>query len=218
MSLRQTRWLLRGLIVLLWTAAAAAIVGSLVRDESAREPLVVATAEPATLVDGSTPEVADLSAVWSRPLRGPLVDPPPPKPRPKPVAPVVVAPKPPPAPKPKPPPPPPPKPDVTLVGTIIEADRPLAILSDATGRIDMKGPGQEFALEPPGVRLKSVDDASAVVTYRDHDTRLKLAGAAAKPKETRGARPRPSRSQPTAPADILKMRRRMRESTNSSSR
>ena len=221
MSFRQTRWLLRALIGSLWLGAAAAVGWAYVAGQTEREELVVATPRAASPTASEPREAVSFERLWDRPLRRPLVDPPPPPP-PKPVVVTPPEPKPKPPPKPAPkPPPPPPKPEVELVGTIIEAERPLAILVDASGRIDMKGPGQEFDLRPGGVTLKSVDDRSAVVMFRDQETTLTMADerprsragkTEGKANRRRSREPRPTQPPPqprVSPTDILKMRRGM---------
>ena len=128
--------------------------------------------------DGPEDPAGDLTGDWwSRPLRGPLVDPPPvvavappPQPPPKPMS------QPQPAPRPTPKPVAKPDPKLKLVGTIVEDGRPVAIAMDAEGTIDLKRPGQQFDLKPEGVTLKSVRKGAIVVSYQNADRELTLPG------------------------------------------
>lgn len=110
----------------------------------------------------------------ARRLRRPLVDPPPPR----------VA-KPAPREKPKPREPKP-KLALTLVGTIIEADQRLAIVSDESGNFDIKGPGESLQLEPAGVRVETVDAERVTLQYRGSRSEIEL-DRSAKPQRAGGS-------------------------------
>lgn len=111
-----------------------------------------------------------------RPLRGPLYDPPPPPaPAPKPVVPQ----------RREPTPPPPPPLELTLVGTIIEPDQSLAILSDATGNFDVKGIGEPLELSPEGVTLQTIESEQVTLQYRGRKSTVQLDRS--KPKKAKAA-------------------------------
>jgi type II secretory pathway component PulC len=95
-------------------------------------------------------------------LRHPLTDPPPPKPRP--VAPRVVAPA----------PQPPPKLQLTLVGTIIESGKSLAIIADSQGAFDVKGVGESLELSPAGVSVQRIDSEQVELQYQGKTSTVKL--------------------------------------------
>ncbi len=95
-------------------------------------------------------------------LRHPLTDPPPPKPRP--VAPRVVAPV----------LQPPPTLQLTLVGTIIESGKSLAIIADSSGDFDVKGVGESLELSPAGVSVKRIDSEQVELQYRGKTSTVKL--------------------------------------------
>ncbi len=119
----------------------------------------------------------DFADVWSRPYQRPLVDPPPPAPvpLPKPAAPVRQAPQP-------VPPPAPPDPQVQLVGTIIEQGRSIAIITDQTGKIDMKGEGETLNLSPGDIRIDRIDSQEVAVTYCGHQLTLTMQKSSSAPK------------------------------------
>ena len=74
--------------------------------------------------DGSTPTLEQFQAVWDKPLRRPLVDPPPttdPKPPPRPTAPPLTA---------------------KLIGTIVEGDHATALFALPDGSIELKDEGE----------------------------------------------------------------------------
>jgi hypothetical protein len=107
------------------------------------------------------------SPLAMRSLRGPLYDPP------------TVAQRP-PTPAPKPPPTPPPrvesKPrlDLRLVGTIINADRSVAIVSDASGNLDVKGRGETLELSPPGITIDAIDSQAITLSYQGRQSTIEL--------------------------------------------
>lgn len=186
MSPRRIRRSLQAATACLWLGmgafgywAVTDVPGSL--DAEADE---VAVSRPRdTNAQSSTQSVAiDLAnPVWSRQLRGPLVDPPP-KPKPKPAVVARPAPKPRPVVKPTPrvTPKPPPTPTVTLVGTILEEGRSMAVIMDAEGQIDLKPEGGILDLKPDGVRVERIAADTVLVSYQSHETRLKLKAGRAK--------------------------------------
>ncbi|MEM9588661.1 MAG: type II secretion system protein N [Planctomycetota bacterium] len=100
----------------------------------------------------------------ARRFQRPLQDPPKPAP-PKPRAEPRVS---------KPQPAPRPSLNLSVVGTIIDQQDRLAIVSDATGKFDVKAVGESLELEPKGVQIESIDAESVVVRYRGTETVLKL--------------------------------------------
>ena len=88
----------------------------------------------------------------AKPLRAPLYDPPPaPAPTKKQSVPAA--------------PPRQSKLDLTLVGTIIEKNGSVAILSDASGEFDVKGIGELLELTPPGVTVESIESEQVTLQY-----------------------------------------------------
>jgi len=175
MPLRQTRLLLR-LTTLLFAAATVAVVWWVWPsvDETSPTHMTEQVGEPLaeTAAETTTIATADFDALWDRPLRRPLYDPPPP-PQP---APVVKRPKPAPR-KTEPRPSPPPKLDMRLVGTILESGRSMAIVADAAGKIDLKGAGETLDLEPEGVRVESINAESVTVSHNGREQMLKITKA-----------------------------------------
>lgn len=96
-------------------------------------------------------------------LRGPLYDPPS-----APAAPVE-RPKPTPAPTPQQP-----KLDLTLVGTIIEANQSIAILSDSSGQFDVKGIGESLELLPAGVTVENIEAEQVTLQYQGRRSTVQL--------------------------------------------
>jgi hypothetical protein len=107
-------------------------------------------------------------------------------------------------PKPKPPPPPPPQPkpvvarqpksprvkqallDWTLEGTIIDSDRSVAILTDASGRTDIRRKGEQVDLSPPGVLVRKIESDAVTLEIGGGKSTLRLqqsfaTGASGKP-------------------------------------
>ncbi|WP_182866113.1 hypothetical protein [Stieleria mannarensis] len=117
----------------------------------------------------------DLSLRLLRPLYDPP-KPPPPKPQPKPES--VVERNPPPARA--------PRLDWTLTGTIIDADRSVAILTDATGKTDIRAAGELVELLPAGVLVRTIDSQKVTLELRGTESTLRLkpsfqSGGAANP-------------------------------------
>lgn len=102
-------------------------------------------------------------------LRRPLTDPPPPKPRP---APRQAAPT----------PPPQPTLGLTLVGTIIDPVKSLAIIADAAGQFDVKGVGESLELTPAGVSVKRIDSEQVELQFQGKTSTVKLNRDRRKPK------------------------------------
>ncbi|MCO8121762.1 hypothetical protein NHH03_08440 [Stieleria sp. TO1_6] len=115
---------------------------------------------PDTDSDNNAP--ANLSLALQRPLYDP--PPPPPKPRVKPPAarPVVT-----PVAK-------PPRLEWTLVGTLIQSGRSVAILSDATGKTDIRGAGEQVELSPTGIVVSKVESDQVTLEVNGKPTTLRL--------------------------------------------
>jgi hypothetical protein len=117
------------------------------------------------------PQVVQIdAALVSRSLRGPLVEPPPmvaaaamntappraaPRPRPRP-RPVVS------------------RPSLVLAGTILTSDKKSAIISDASGKFDVKSVGETLELVPAGMIVQSIESDVVVVLVQGQETRLQL--------------------------------------------
>ena len=100
-------------------------------------------------------------------LQQPLYDPPqppPPKPKPQP-KPVVVR---------NPPAVKAPRLDWTLTGTIIDSDQSVAILTDASGKTDIRGAGEVVELSPPGVLVRKIDSEKVTLEVRGAESTLRL--------------------------------------------
>ncbi len=95
-------------------------------------------------------------------LRRPLVDPPPPTPQPIQPRPTVPASA------------PPPTLQLTLVGTIIESGKSLAIIADASGAFDVKGVGESLELTPAGVSVKRIESEQVELQFAGKTSTVKL--------------------------------------------
>ena len=98
-------------------------------------------------------------------LRGPLYDPPPPPPAP----PVRPRPRPQPAPR-----TPKPRLQLTLVGTIIDAQQRFAIVADATGEFDVKGVGEDLDLQPSGIRIERIDAEKVTLNFQGTPSTIEI--------------------------------------------
>jgi type II secretory pathway component PulC len=96
-------------------------------------------------------------------LRGPLYDPPPPAPRQSPV--VIPQPSPPPVQKSLP---------LSLVGTLIDDQQSLAIVSDASGKFDVKGVGDALELTPAGVQIQEIAAEQITLRYQGNVSTIRL--------------------------------------------
>lgn len=107
---------------------------------------------------------ADANAAdFSLSMQRPLYDPPKPKPAPKPRSkPVVVR-------QPKQP-----RLDWTLVGTIIDSGRSVAILTDASGKTDIRGQGEEVELSPSGVLVRKIESDAVTLEIGGDKSTLRL--------------------------------------------
>lgn len=118
--------------------------------------------------DTASPATARTQVDLSLPLQQTLYDPPPPPPKPKPTPkPAVVR-------KPKPSPPPALRLDWTLLGTIIESKRRVAILVDASGKTDIRAIGEKVELAPGGVLVRNIDSETVTLEHRGSRSTLRL--------------------------------------------
>ena len=120
---------------------------------------VVAKAQQADVEDTTriNQQIANLD------LRRPLVDPPPPKPRevtPRPTPPAPVRPA--------------PRPALTLVGTMVESGKSMAIIADASGNFDVKGVGESLSLSPTGVTVERITSEQVDIQLNGSTTTLTI--------------------------------------------
>lgn len=64
---------------------------------------------------------------------------------------------------------------IQLLGTMIEQTQALALFSDGTGSLDVKGIGQPLNLAPPGVQVESIQPGIATLRYQGKAIKLELA-------------------------------------------
>jgi len=64
---------------------------------------------------------------------------------------------------------------IMLVGTVIEANKSLALFRDGLGYFDMKGVGEPLELTPAGAQVANIEPGLATVRYEGRDVRLELA-------------------------------------------
>lgn len=166
MDVRTQRRVLATVAGGLFVSTAAVVVWSLAEiDDSSPVSQSGPTREfPGRIeVDPRAPRRDDFGAFQR--LRQPLYDPP----------------APPPARPPQPPPPavtPVPQPssrlDVTLVGTIIEAEQSLAILADSTGKFDIKGVGESLELSTEGITVQDIASEQVTLQYQGRRSTVTL--------------------------------------------
>ena len=182
MTLRQQRFALYLASVAVCVTAVATVGWLVTRSPGNESSLaVVERTVPLAEVDAGPAASPSIDpTVWQVRLRQPLVDPPPVDPTPVVVTPEPVSPPTPvavtikPAAKPKPPKPQAPPLGFVLVGTILEADRPVAIVEDAAGTVDLRKPGETFELDPGGVYLSAVGEQTASVVWNGKARTLRL--------------------------------------------
>lgn len=117
-------------------------------------------------VEDDASQYVSTSEMAMRSLRGPLYDPPP----------MAQRPTPPPQPPPQSPPRVEPKArlDVRLVGTIINDDRSVAIVSDASGKLDVKSRGETLELSPAGIVIDTIDSQTVTLSYQGRQSTIEL--------------------------------------------
>lgn len=178
MNVVQQRRILSGLAIGFLALSGLVIAWATSDLPSAAAPVSQLARSLSTNQTSQDAEQADPLELASRPLRAPLYDSPPPPPRPP--APVVEK-----RPPPRRQPTPQPKLQLTLVGTIIDADERLAIVSDPAGQFDIKGIGEALELEPPGVRIRQIDAEQVTLEYQGNKSVVELDRTARPPDLTR---------------------------------
>ena len=164
MSVRQTRLLLNVMTTLLFAVTGGVFWWAMQPPaESSAAPWTPPEPQQADAGPSQSLDAESFADLWDRPLAGPLYDPPPVDPKPAPPV------------QPEPEPEPEPTPlEVRLVGTIIEAGRSMAIVTDASGKIDLKQVGGVLDLEPPGIRVDQIEAETVTVSFQGAQSRLKM--------------------------------------------
>ncbi|MGB7325361.1 MAG: hypothetical protein WBD31_10860 [Rubripirellula sp.] len=143
------------------------------------------TAPVVIAIDENPGEKVPLSTdVALRSLRSPLYDPPPPAPRPAPVQST-----------PKPAVPRPvavPKLGLVLVGTIIDPNGSVAIMSDAEGKFDIKAIGEELDLKPAGVTIDEIESELVTLSYQGSESTVRLQRSVPSANSSGGGNQRPN--------------------------
>jgi len=119
---------------------------------------------PSPAEESARPAFEGDSQMLALSLRRPLVDPPPQRQTPPPPPPPVVRETPPRKPLAAP------KLEFTLLGTIIDSQRRLAIIADPTGNFDIKGVGETLELSPLGVAIEQIESDQVTLTYEGQQT------------------------------------------------
>lgn len=178
MELQRQRHYLTITTVCLLLFSAAIVLWSVSNvDESSPQSSNVQPGQTATSEVSRVPELTIPTAMTQRQLRGPLYDPAPvPVSPPKPKSPVVPRPK------------TDPIRDLSLVGTIIESNNSLAIITDANGGFDVKGVGEILELAPDGIVITSIQSEQVTLKHQDKTTTLSLERKQKKNKSTNGNR------------------------------
>ncbi|WP_146513043.1 hypothetical protein [Rubripirellula amarantea] len=162
MNTKTQRHLLTGLAAGFVLATAAAVYWSLGSIDINAESRSSSRQNSVDKVPLREPSADEFDATLAnRSLRAPLTD-----------SPKVVEPR-------KPPPPRPvverdPVLRLTLVGTIINAAERIAIISDQTGKSDVKGVGDSLELSPAGITIKSIDSNVVTLEYRGTRTTVEI--------------------------------------------
>lgn len=193
MTVRATRQLLNALAavcavsvvgVAFWAIQPAAVAEP--------EPLKLRTASHSSSAEKRTKVTsASLLAAASAPLRRPLIDPKPSttqtRPKPSQTRPVTRT----------------VNPRLTLVATVIEAGRNVAIISDARGRTDLKGVGEKLQLLPSGATIQEIKSDRVTIEFQGRRIPLRLVGnvRGGIPSAPRSMNPQNS-ERPEAPAFI----------------
>jgi hypothetical protein len=168
MSVRSKRRLMDGLSAGFLAATVGAVSYGLQSPEINAQTNKVVLAASGQENSGAIPDkIEQLLAATTTRLQRPLYDPPksrtvrkmarpvpPAIPTPKPVAPGV---------------------DLQLLGTIVEFDRSLAIVADATGAIDQKRIGDTLDLRPPGIVIEAIQSGEVVVSHRGKRLTFRIA-------------------------------------------
>ena len=128
-------------------------------------PLAPQSVRQPTSLMQPTPRSGD-PPILSLNVQKPLYDPPKPPTTPRPPKPAVVRTSPPPAKQ--------PGLNWTLTGTLIDSDRSIAILTDATGKTDIRRAGEQVELSPPGVLVRKIGSDSVTLQIGGSESTLRL--------------------------------------------
>jgi hypothetical protein len=164
MELRQQRQYLTLATACLLAFSAAVVFWSVsaITESTPNSPIVPSREIPDSETTSKS-AFAIPAAMTMRQLRAPLYDtePDPPSP-PKPIRPA--------APRPKTVP----KLQLTLVGTILESGKSLAIITDINGRFDVKGVGETLEIDPNGIVITNIQAEQVTLMHRSQPTVLTL--------------------------------------------
>ena len=153
--------------------AAAAVVWSVSTIEASDQSITTGR-EPnrgSGLAEQPSLDQTPIAEMATRLLRPPLYDPPVKTPTPEIVKPPSLRPR------------PTPKLDLTLVGTIINADQSLAIIADASGQFDVKGVGESLEISPEGIVIAQIEAEQVHLNYQGQSAQLQLDRSKAKNKK-----------------------------------
>ncbi len=64
--------------------------------------------------------------------------------------------------------------DLKLVGTIIDDQQSVAIVTDASGSFDVKSSGETLELIPPGVTIQSIEAEQITLNYQGRESTIQL--------------------------------------------
>ena len=178
MELRRKRQHLTSATIAVLLVSAAVIHWSLAKINEPESRTTDTSPNVSSTEDTTNTKTVSLSkALTKRQLRAPLYD---------------HEPKPPPAAKPAPPPQQrqkaTPKLNLTLVGTIIEAENSLAIIADPNGQFDVKGIGEILEVDPAGIAVANIEAEQVTLDYRGDTTVLVLERKQKKNKPSSGNR------------------------------
>ena len=160
---RQRHYLAMATACLLLLSAAIVFWSASAIDKSSPQLSNVQADQVTASESAPEPELTIPIALTQRQLRQPLYDPEPTPPAP---------------PQPKPPAVPRaklgPKLDLSLVGTIIESNKSLAIIADPNGGFDVKGVGEMLEIAPDGIVITSIQSGQVTLEHQGKTTTLSL--------------------------------------------
>jgi type II secretory pathway component PulC len=173
MDLTTQRRFLTTLTVGFVAVAVAGVVWSFGSIDESVEQASGGIGRQSTMPDGAAERSADSrdphtdTADFSLSMQKSLYDQPKPKPQPPRPQPVVAR-------QPKPPKVKQARLDWTLEGTIIDSDRSVAILTDASGKTDIRRKGEEVDLSPPGVLVRKIESDAVTLEISGRNSTLRL--------------------------------------------
>lgn len=170
MQIRHKRWLLYGASMVLWTLSAALVVWACQSPPTPPREMRPVPVRPAPSPQSSltrSPPLQDFAPLWDRRLRRPLVDPPLAETNAQQKAPAgqnrrgrkrkTAG-------------------GLRLVGTMLDAERSLAVFVNGRGDIDLKGVGETLDLAP-GTRVEQIELTQVTLADGDNRTILELSEA-----------------------------------------